>query len=86
MIKHTVRFTVDLTINEGKFEEFQGIVQAMIAGTQKEPAALGYDWCLKAVSNSGNLLRCECCAGAPDRPGGAGICAEDSRGVEHQPL
>jgi quinol monooxygenase YgiN len=48
MIKHTVRFTVDLTINEGKFEEFQGIVQAMIAGTQKEPAALGYDWCLSS--------------------------------------
>jgi quinol monooxygenase YgiN len=48
MIKHAVRFSVDLTINEGKFEEFQGIVQAMIAGTQKQPAALGYDWGLSS--------------------------------------
>ena len=46
MIKHTVRFTVDLTINEGKFDEFEGIAQAMIVGTQKEPGALGYDWYL----------------------------------------
>jgi hypothetical protein len=30
-----VCFTVDLTINEGKFEEFQSIAQAMIAVTQK---------------------------------------------------
>jgi quinol monooxygenase YgiN len=43
-----VCFTVDLTINEGKFEEFQSIAQAMIAVTQKEPAALGYDWCLSS--------------------------------------
>jgi quinol monooxygenase YgiN len=46
MIKHTVRFTVDLTINEEKFHEFEGIAQAMIAGSQKEPGTLGYDWCL----------------------------------------
>ncbi|MFZ1052978.1 MAG: antibiotic biosynthesis monooxygenase [Candidatus Sulfotelmatobacter sp.] len=53
MIKHTVRFTVYLTINEGKFDEFEGIAQAMIVGTQKEPGALGYDWYL-----SGDRRQC----------------------------
>ena len=48
MMKQRVRFTVDLAINEGKFDEFQGIAQAMIAGTQKEPGAIGYDWCLSS--------------------------------------
>lgn len=48
MLDHTVRFTVDLTINEGKLGEFEGIAQRMIAGTQKEPGALGYDWCLSS--------------------------------------
>jgi quinol monooxygenase YgiN len=40
----TVRFAVNLTIHEGKFDEFTGIAQAMIASTRKEPGALGYDW------------------------------------------
>jgi quinol monooxygenase YgiN len=53
MTKQTVRFAVDLTINEGKFDEFEGIAQAMIAATQKEPCALGYDWFL-----SGDRRRC----------------------------
>ncbi len=53
MIQPTVRFTVDLTIHEGKFEEFEALAQAMIAGTEKEPGALGYDWCL-----SGDRRRC----------------------------
>lgn len=34
MNKNAVRFTVDLTINEGKFDRFQDIAQAMITGTQ----------------------------------------------------
>jgi len=42
MSKGRVRFNVDLTINEGKLDAFQGIAQTMIAGTQKEPGALGY--------------------------------------------
>ena len=53
MVKHTVRFTVDLTINAEKFKEFEGIAQAMIAGSEKEPGALGYDWFL-----SGDRKRC----------------------------
>lgn len=48
MLKHTVRFNVDLTINDGKLDAFEGIVQAMIAASQKEPGTLGYDWCLSA--------------------------------------
>lgn len=31
MLEHMVRFTID----EGKLGEFEGIVQTMIAGTQK---------------------------------------------------
>jgi quinol monooxygenase YgiN len=53
MMKHMVRFTVDLTINEEKFNEFEGIARTMIAGSQKEPGTLGYDFFL-----SGDRRRC----------------------------
>lgn len=53
MNKHTVRLAVELTINEGKSDEFQRITQAMIAGTQKESGALAYDFYL-----SGDRRRC----------------------------
>jgi quinol monooxygenase YgiN len=53
MIKHMVRFTVDLTIKEETFNEFEGIARAMIAGSQKEPGTLGYDFFL-----SGDRKRC----------------------------
>jgi quinol monooxygenase YgiN len=48
MDKQMVRFTVDLTIHPEKFDKFQSMAQAMIAGSQKEPGTLGYDWCLSA--------------------------------------
>jgi quinol monooxygenase YgiN len=48
MTRNMVRFTVDLAINEGKFDQFESIAQAMIAGTLKEAGALGYDWFLSA--------------------------------------
>jgi quinol monooxygenase YgiN len=48
MSQQTVRFNVDLTINNGKLDAFQSIAQSMIAGTQNEPGALGYDWCFSA--------------------------------------
>jgi quinol monooxygenase YgiN len=51
--KQTVRFNVDLTINPGKLDAFQAVAQTMIADTQKEPGALGYDWCL-----TGDRKRC----------------------------
>ncbi len=44
MSNATVRFAVNLTINEGKFEEFATIAQEMLACTQNEPGTLGYDW------------------------------------------
>jgi quinol monooxygenase YgiN len=53
MSKQTVRLTVDLTIHEGKFEEFESMAQAMIAGSRKEPGTLAYEWCL-----SGDRQRC----------------------------
>jgi quinol monooxygenase YgiN len=46
MTKHEVRFTVDLTINADSIDAFERVAQTMIEGTQKEPGALGYDWCL----------------------------------------
>jgi quinol monooxygenase YgiN len=48
MNNNMVRFAVDLTINEGKFHQFESIAQAMIEGTLKEPGALTYDWFLSA--------------------------------------
>jgi quinol monooxygenase YgiN len=53
MVKHMVRFTLDLTIGAEKFEKFEDIAQAMIAGSQREPGTLGYDWCLR-----GDRKRC----------------------------
>jgi quinol monooxygenase YgiN len=46
MTKEMVRFTVELTINEGKFNEFESLVQTMIAGSLLEPGTLGYDFFL----------------------------------------
>ena len=53
MSNQAVQFNVVLTIHEGKLDAFEGIVQAMIAGSQKEPGTLGYDWYL-----SGDRKRC----------------------------
>lgn len=62
MVKHTVRFSVDLTINEGRFDAFAGIAQEMILRTQREPGALGYDWCL-----SSDRRRCRILETTPTR-------------------
>ncbi|MGA3211527.1 MAG: antibiotic biosynthesis monooxygenase [Terriglobales bacterium] len=43
MNQQAVRFAVDLTINEGKFDDFQGCMHTMISATRKEAGALGYD-------------------------------------------
>ena len=45
MSKQIVRFAVDLSIHEGKSDEFELIARNMIAGTQDEPGALHYDLC-----------------------------------------
>lgn len=45
MSKRTVRFVVDLSIHEGKVDEFKSIARTMISDTQNESGALDYDWC-----------------------------------------
>ena len=46
MTKPGVYFIVDLTIADGRFEEFQAIAEDMSAGTQTEPGALAYEFYL----------------------------------------
>jgi quinol monooxygenase YgiN len=53
MASKIVRFTVSLSIADGKFEEFEKIVDWMLAGTHTEAGAIGYDWYL-----SGDRRRC----------------------------
>jgi quinol monooxygenase YgiN len=48
MTSHNVRFTVGLTINQGKVDDFESIALTMIAGSQKEPGTLVYDFHLSA--------------------------------------
>jgi quinol monooxygenase YgiN len=44
MTAQTVHFIVDLAIHEGKLAAFEETAKAMVAGTKKEPGALGYEW------------------------------------------
>ena len=46
MSNDTVRFTVDLSIHDGKLGEFERIAQAMCAGSQNESGTLAYSWYL----------------------------------------
>lgn len=48
MENKVVRFTVDLAIQGDKFNQFESVAQAMIAGTLKETGALGYEFFLSA--------------------------------------
>ena len=48
MTKPGVYFIVDFEISEGKVGEFQAIAAEMVAGTQQEPGALGYEFYLDA--------------------------------------
>jgi quinol monooxygenase YgiN len=56
MSKQTVHLAVDLIINEGKLDAFESIAQAMVAGTQKEPGALSYEWYLSADHKKCRLI------------------------------
>ena len=56
MTSKIVRFTVSLTIADGKFEEFEKIAEAMLAATRKEPGARGYDWYLSSDRRQCRLL------------------------------
>jgi quinol monooxygenase YgiN len=46
MANQKVHFIVDLTIHEGKLANFESTVETMVAGTEKESGALGYDFFL----------------------------------------
>ena len=49
-------FLVSFKINEGKFEAFKEIAQAMIAFTQKEAGTLAYEWYFSTDQTKGRLL------------------------------
>src|SRR5208282_4426615 len=56
MSKQAVQFNVRLSVNDGKFEIFAGIVKSMIADTLKEPGALGYEWYLSGDRKHCHLI------------------------------
>ena len=55
-MKPGVYFIVDLTIAEGRFDEFQAIAADMSAGTQTEPGALAYEFYLDAERRQCRLI------------------------------
>ena len=56
MASQIVRFTVSLSIADGKLGAFEKIAEAMLAATRNEPGALGYDWCLSNDRRQCRLL------------------------------
>ena len=56
MNSHKVHFVIDLTIQQGKFEDFAGTVRQMIGGTAKESGALCYEWYLSSDNCRCRLL------------------------------
>jgi len=51
-----VYFLVDLTIKDGKRQEFESVVNSMTEGTRKESGALGYEFFLSADGKRCRLL------------------------------
>ena len=51
-----VRFTVSLSIADGKLVDFEKIAEAMLAATRNEKGALGYDWYLSSDRRHCRLL------------------------------
>ena len=56
MTAQAVHFNVSLAIHEGKLAAFEETAKAMIAGTRKEPGALGYEWYFSGDRKSCRLL------------------------------
>jgi quinol monooxygenase YgiN len=56
MVKQTVYLAVDFTINDGQRDAFERIAHEMIAGSQKEPGTLGYEWFLSADGKRYRLI------------------------------
>jgi quinol monooxygenase YgiN len=56
MASKIVRFTVSLSIADGKLEAFEKIAEAMLAATRSESGALGYNWYLSSDRRHCRLL------------------------------
>jgi quinol monooxygenase YgiN len=56
MSAQEVRFTVSFTIPAENLEQFRAVAQAMIASTQKEAGALGYEWFYSPDSSRCRLI------------------------------
>ena len=52
----TLQLTIHLSIHEGKLAEFERTVQAMCAGSGKEPGTLAYSWFLSDDRKKCRLL------------------------------
>jgi quinol monooxygenase YgiN len=51
-----IRLLVDIDIHEGKFAQFEAIVQKMVAASEKEPGTLGYHFLLSADRTHARLV------------------------------
>jgi quinol monooxygenase YgiN len=51
-----VRFSVSLSIADGKLEAFEKLAKAMLAATRSNPRALGFDWYLSSDKRHCRLL------------------------------
>jgi quinol monooxygenase YgiN len=56
MDKKIVRFSVSLSIADGKLEAFEKLAGAMLAATRSNPGALGFDWYLSGDRRHCRLL------------------------------
>jgi quinol monooxygenase YgiN len=56
MDKKIVRFSVSLSIADGKLEAFEKLAEAMLVATRSNPGALGFDWYLSSDRRHCRLL------------------------------
>jgi quinol monooxygenase YgiN len=56
MDSKVVRFSVSLSIADGRLEAFEKLAEAMLAATRSNPGALGFDWYLSGDRRHCRLL------------------------------
>ena len=56
MAQTTVHFLLHLTIHPDKREDFERVLREMIAATQPETGALGYDWYIDQAGSQCRLM------------------------------
>jgi quinol monooxygenase YgiN len=44
MLEQVVRLTVNMTVKDGKLDEFKSVAQSLTEGSQSEPGTIGYEW------------------------------------------